>query len=52
MWQLQQTESPESSAGDAEGRQLSTPNGVDTASGSPLVDSPEVVNPAVTPAVS
>jgi ATP-binding cassette subfamily B protein len=52
MWQLQQTESPESSAGGAEGRQLSTPNGVDTASGSPLVDSPEVVNPAVTPAVS
>jgi len=52
MWQLQQTESPESSSRDAEGRQLSTPNGVDTAPGSPLVDSLGVSNSTVTPAVS
>jgi ATP-binding cassette subfamily B protein len=52
MWQLQQTESPESSGGDAESRQLSTPHGVDTASGSPMVDSLEEITPAITPAVS
>ena len=47
MWQLQQTESPESSGGDAEGRQLSTLHGVDTASGSPQVDSRDAITPAV-----
>ncbi|MET0681846.1 MAG: ABC transporter ATP-binding protein/permease [Casimicrobiaceae bacterium] len=47
MWQLQQTESPESSGGDAEIRQLSTPRGVDTDSGVPLVDSPDAITPAV-----
>jgi ABC-type transport system involved in Fe-S cluster assembly fused permease/ATPase subunit len=47
MWQLQQTESPESGAGDAEARQLSTPSGVDTSSGSSLADSPDVITPAV-----
>jgi len=52
MWQLQQTESPESSSRHAEGRQLSTANGVDTASGSPLVDLPDVSTSAITPAVS
>jgi len=47
MWQLQQTESPESEVGDAEARQLSTPSGVDTSSGSSLADSPDVITPAV-----
>ena len=47
MWQLQQTESPEPSGGDAEIRQLSTPSGVDTDSGVPLVDSPDAITPAV-----
>jgi ATP-binding cassette subfamily B protein len=47
MWQLQQTESPESSGGDAEIRQLSTPSGVDTVSGPPLIDSPDAITPAV-----
>jgi ATP-binding cassette subfamily B protein len=47
MWQLQQTESPESGAGDAEARQLSTPSGVDTSSGSSRADSPDVITPAV-----
>ena len=45
MWQLQQTESPESSGGDAEIRQLSTPSGVDTDSGIPLVESPDAITP-------
>jgi ATP-binding cassette subfamily B protein len=47
MWQLQQTESPESSGGDAEIRQLSTSCGVDTDSGMPLVDSPDAITPVV-----
>ena len=47
MWQLQQTESAESGSRDAEGGQLSTANGVDTASGSPLVDASEAITPAV-----
>jgi len=47
MWQLQQTESPESSGGDAEIGQLSTPSGVDTVSGPPLIDSPDAITPAV-----
>src|SRR6185436_20133351 len=47
MWQLQQTESPESSPGDAEVRQLSTPSGVDTDAGSPRIDSPHAITPAV-----
>jgi ATP-binding cassette subfamily B protein len=47
MWQLQQTESPESSGGDAETRQLSTPSGVDTGSGVSLIDSPDAITPAV-----
>ena len=46
MWQLQQTESPESTAGDAEGRQLSTLDGVDTVS-APSGDSLDVITPAV-----
>jgi ABC-type multidrug transport system fused ATPase/permease subunit len=47
MWQLQQTESPGSSGGDAEIRQLSTPFGVDTGSGVSLVDSPDATTPVV-----
>ena len=47
MWQLQQTESPESGSGSAEGGQLSTANGVDRVSGSPMVDAPEAITPAV-----
>jgi len=47
MWQLQQTESPESSGGDAEIGQLSPPSGVDTVSGPPLIDSPDAITPAV-----
>jgi len=47
MWQLQQTESPESEVGDAEARQLSTPNGVDTSSGSSLAAEPDTITPAV-----
>ena len=47
MWQLQQTESPESSGGDAELRQPLTPCGVDTDSGVPLIDSPDAITPAV-----
>jgi hypothetical protein len=37
----------ESGSRDAEGGQLSTANGVDTASGSPLVDASEAITPAV-----
>jgi len=44
---LQQTESPESGSGSAEGGQLSTANGVDMASGSPMVDASEAITPAV-----
>jgi len=48
MWQLQQTESPESSGGDAEIRQPSTPVGVDTDSGLPIMaESPEAITPTV-----
>jgi len=48
MWQLQQTESPESSGGDAEIRQPSTPVGVDTDSGVPIMaESPEAITPTV-----
>jgi len=48
MWQLQQTESPESSGGDAEIRQPSTPAGVDTDSGVPIMaESPEAITPTV-----
>ena len=47
MWQLQQTESPESSRRDAEIRQPSTPLGVDTDSGVPMAESPEAITPAV-----
>jgi ABC-type multidrug transport system ATPase subunit len=45
MWQLQQTESPGQSGGDAGIRQLSTSCGVNPDTGVPLLESPEAVTP-------
>ncbi len=45
MWQLQQTESPDPSGGDAGIRQLSTPCGVNPDSDVPFIESPEAVTP-------
>ena len=45
MWQLQQTESPDPSGGDAGIRQLSTSYGVNPDSDVPSLESPEAVTP-------
>jgi hypothetical protein len=45
MWQLQQTESPDPSTGEAGIRQLSTPYGVKPDSDAPFSESSEAVTP-------